>query len=121
MGLKIAVLAGGTFEPERSVAAANDVIAALKEAEHEPELVMVDGGLVDTLLRSQPDVAINCLRGADGESGDIQDALEAANVPCVGSSAAVCRRAYDKAGLAEALQAYHNLTEDVPPRLRRSR
>lgn len=38
MGLKIAVLAGGTFEPERSVAAANDVIAALKEAEHEPEL-----------------------------------------------------------------------------------
>lgn len=57
MGLKIAVLAGGTFEPERSVAAANDVIAALKEAEHEPELVMVDGGLVDTLLRSQPDVA----------------------------------------------------------------
>ena len=113
MGLKIAVLAGGTFEPERSVVAANDVIAALKEAEHEPELVMVDGGLVDTLSRSQPDVAINCLRGADGESGDIQGALEAANVPCVGSSAAVCRRAYDKAGLAEALQAYHNLTEDV--------
>lgn len=113
MGLKIAVLAGGTFEPERSVAAANDVIAALKEAEHEPELVVVDGGLVDTLLRSQPDVAINCLRGADGESGDIQDALEAANVPCVGSSAAVCRRVYDKAGLAEALQAYHNLTEDA--------
>lgn len=113
MGLKIAVLAGGTFEAERSIAAANDVIAALKEAEHEPELVKVDGGLIDALLRAQPDVAISCLRGAAGESGDIQDALEAANVPCVGSAAAVCRRAYDKAGLAEALQAYHNLTEDV--------
>ena len=31
----------------------------------------------------------------------------------VGSSAAVCRLAYDKAALAEALQAYHNLTEDL--------
>ena len=38
MGLKMAVIAGGAFEAERSLAAANDVIAALKEAEHEPEL-----------------------------------------------------------------------------------
>ena len=37
MGLKIAVIAGGAFEAERSFAAANDVMAALKEAEHEPE------------------------------------------------------------------------------------
>ena len=35
MGLKIAVIAGGVFEAERSLAAANDVMAALKEAEHE--------------------------------------------------------------------------------------
>ena len=40
MGLKIAVIAGGAFEAERSLAAANDVMAALKEAEHEPELAM---------------------------------------------------------------------------------
>ena len=36
MGLKIAVIAGGAFGVERSLAAANDVMAALKEAEHEP-------------------------------------------------------------------------------------
>lgn len=85
MGLKIAVIAGGAFEAERSLAAANDVMAALKEAEHEPELFQADGSLIDDLLRAQPDAAISCLRGGDGESGDIQDAL----------------------------QAYHNLTEDL--------
>ena len=113
MGLKIAVIAGGAFEAERSLAAANDVMAALKEAEHEPELFQADGSLIDDLLRAQPDAAISCLRGGDGESGDIQDALSAIGLPCVGSSAAVCRLAYDKATLAEALQAYHNLTEDL--------
>lgn len=113
MGLKIAVIAGGAFEAERSLAAANDVMAALKEAEHEPELFQADGSLIDDLLREQPDAAISCLRGGDGESGDIQDALSAIGLPCVGSSAAVCRLAYDKAALAEALQAYHNLTEDL--------
>ena len=113
MGLKIAVIAGGAFEAERSLAAANDVMAALKEAEHEPELFQADGSLIDDLLRAQPDAAISCLRGGDGESGDIQDALSAIGLPCVGSSAAVCRLAYDKAALAEALQAYHNLTEDL--------
>ena len=30
MGLKIAVIAGGAFEAKRSLAAANDVMAALK-------------------------------------------------------------------------------------------
>ena len=45
MGLKIAVIAGGAFEAERSLAAANDVMAALKEAEHEPELFQADGSL----------------------------------------------------------------------------
>ena len=113
MGLNVAVIAGGVFEAEQSLAAANDVMTALKEAEHEPTLFEAAGDLTDTLLRAQPDVAINCLRGGDGESGDIQDALAAANVPCVGSSAAVCRRAYNKAELADALQAYHNLTEDL--------
>ena len=113
MGLKIAVIAGGAFEAERSLAAANDVMAALKEAEHEPELFQADGSLIDDLLRARPDAAISCLCGGDGESGDIQDALSAIGLPCVGSSAAVCRLAYDKAALAEALQAYHNLTEDV--------
>ena len=113
MGLNIAVIAGGVFEAEQSIAAANDVMAALKEAEHEPELVEATGDLTDTLLRARPDVAINCLRGGDGESGDIQDTLTAANVPCVGSSAAVCRRAYDRAELGNALQAYHDLTEDL--------
>ena len=113
MGLKIAVIAGGAFEAERSLAAANDVMAALKEAEHEPELFQADGSLIDDLLRARPDAAISCLRGGDGESGDIQDALSAIGLPCEGSSAAVCRLAYDKAALAEALQAYHNLTEDV--------
>ena len=95
MGLKIAVIAGGAFEAERSLAAANDVMAALKEAEHEPELFQADGSLIDDLLRAQPDAAISCLRGGDGESGDIQDALSAIGLPCVGSSAAVCRLAYD--------------------------
>ena len=66
MGLKIAVIAGGAFEAERSLAAANDVIAALKEAEHEPELFQADGSLIDDLLRAQPDAAISCLRGGDG-------------------------------------------------------
>ena len=98
---------------ERSLAAANDVMAALKEAEHEPELFQADGSLIDDLLRAQPDAAISCLRGGDGESGDIQDALSVIGLPCVGSSAAVCRLAYDKASLSEVLQAYHNLTEDL--------
>ena len=52
MGLKIVVIAGGAFEAERSLAAANDVIAALKEAEHEPELFQADGSLIDDLLRA---------------------------------------------------------------------
>lgn len=42
MGLKIAVIAGGAFEAERSLAAANDVMAALKEAE--PRARAVPGG-----------------------------------------------------------------------------
>ncbi len=87
MGLKIAVIAGGAFEAERSLAAANDVMAALKEAEHEPELFQADGSLIDDLLRAQPDAAISCLRGGDGESGDTLAALSASGRPWGGSSA----------------------------------
>ena len=32
---------------------ADDVMAALKEAEHEPELFQADGSLIDDLLRAQ--------------------------------------------------------------------
>ena len=53
MGLNVAVIAGGVFEAEQSLAAANDVMTALKEAEHEPTLFEAAGDLTDTLLRAR--------------------------------------------------------------------
>ena len=113
MGLKVAVLMGGTsFEREFSLDSGKTVCDALEEAGHKVVPLDTNLELVPTLRREKPDVVYNALHGKHGEDGTIQSLLEFLGIPFIGSPASVCHRAYNKDALHSSLRKYRDLTGD---------
>ncbi len=114
MGLKVAVLMGGTsFEREFSLESGKRVCGALEEAGHKVVPLDTNSELVPTLRSEKPDVVYSALHGKHGEDGTIQSLLEFLGIPFVGSPASVCHRAYNKDALHSSLAEYRDITGDV--------
>ncbi len=103
--LTVAILAGGlTHEREVSLHSGRRMAALLRDAGMQVKLLDVDAGLLQTLASMQPDVVWPLLHGSTGEDGSIQDLLELAGLPYVGSRPGACRMASDKAVAATILE-----------------
>ena len=110
--MKIAVLMGGTsFERKISLQTGKTVCNALEEAGHKVVTLDTTKELVPTLRSEKPDCAYIALHGKQGEDGTIQSLLEFLQIPYIGSSYSVCRRAYNKATLPETLRIYREVTK----------
>lgn len=114
MGLKVAVLMGGTsFEREFSLESGKRVCLALEEAGHKVVPLDTNSKLVPTLRSEKPDVVYSALHGKHGEDGTIQSLLEFLGIPFVGSPASVCHRSYNKDALHSSLAKYRDITGDA--------
>lgn len=110
MGLKVAVLMGGTsFERDFSLHSGKAVCDALEEAGHKVIPLDTTKELVPTLRSEKPDVVYSALHGKHGEDGTIQSLLEFLGIPFVGSPASVCHRSYNKDALHSSLAKYRDL------------
>lgn len=115
MGLKVAVLMGGTsFEREFSLKSGKTVCDALEEVGHKVVPLDTTKDLVPTLRSERPDVCYIAVHGKHGEDGTLQSLLEFLDIPFVGSSASVCQRAWNKDSLHYELAAYRNITGEAP-------
>ena len=94
---RVVVLAGG-LSPERdvSIRSGRRVAEALRDTGVEVSLLDVDAGLLPALASDPPAAVIPVLHGAAGEDGAVRDVLAALRLPFVGSTAAACRRTFDK-------------------------
>ncbi len=115
MGLKVAVLMGGSsFEREFSLASGEHVCAALEEAGHRVVPLDTTADLVPTLRSERPDVCYSALHGKHGEDGTIQSLLEFVGIPFVGSPGSVCQRAWNKDSMHSEMAAYRAITNEAP-------
>ena len=115
MGMKVAVLMGGTsFEREFSLESGRNVCAALEEAGHRVVPLDTTSDLVPTLRTERPDVCYSALHGKHGEDGTIQSLLEFLDIPFVGSPASVCHRSWNKDSMHSEMAAYRAITGDAP-------
>lgn len=113
MGLKVAVLMGGTsFEREASLASGKRVCDALEEAGHRVVPLDTTKDLVPTLRSERPDVCYIALHGKHGEDGTIQSLLDFLDIPYVGSHADVCRNTRNKSLLPSHMETYRLLTDE---------
>lgn len=93
----VAVLAGGlSHEREVSLRSGRRLAAALRGAGPTVREWDVDAALIERLRTEWPDAVVVALHGGEGENGSVQAVLELLGVPFVGTSAAACRRAWDK-------------------------
>jgi D-alanine-D-alanine ligase len=94
---RIVVLAGG-LSPERDVSlrSGNRVAEALRAEGQEATVRDVDGELFEWLAGESPDCVIPLLHGDSGEGGALQEVLDLARVPFVGSRAHSARMAFNK-------------------------
>jgi D-alanine-D-alanine ligase len=94
---RVVVLAGGlTPEREVSLRSGRRVADSLRELGHEANVRDVDASLLSWLRSARPDCVIPLLHGGAGEGGALQEILDLADVPFVGSTAAPARTAFDK-------------------------
>lgn len=95
---RVVVLAGG-FSHERDVSlrSGRRVSDALRTIGLDVEERDVDGQLVPALRDDPPAAVFPLLHGAAGEDGAIREVLDLLQIPYVGSGAAACRCAFDKA------------------------
>lgn len=103
--MKITVLCGGpSAEREISLISGNAVADALRDAGHE---VFVSDVSPDDLsgLDHPCDVIFPVLHGAFGESGELQEILEARGLPFVGSGSRASRLGIDKIAAKEVWRA----------------
>ncbi len=104
MGLKVAVLMGGTsHERAVSLSSGKQVCKALEEVGYEVVPLDTTADLVDVLEQDKPDVVYSALHGKHGEDGAIQSILELMGIPFVGSPSKVCRLSFDKAAISKVL------------------
>jgi D-alanine-D-alanine ligase len=95
---RVVVLAGGlSHERDVSLRSGARVVEALQAAGLEAHVRDVDAGLIAALVADRPTTAFPLLHGTSGEDGAIASVLELLGVPFVGSGAAACRQAFDKA------------------------
>ena len=93
----MAVLAGGlSHEREVSLRSGKRLAAALRGTGAAVREWDADGALIERLRTERPDAVVVALHGGEGENGSVQAVLELLDVPFVGTSAAACRRAWDK-------------------------
>jgi D-alanine-D-alanine ligase len=96
--LHAVVLAGGlSHERDVSLRSGRRVADALRESGVEVNLRDVDAGLLPALSADPPSVVVPLLHGETGEDGSLRDVLALLGLPFVGSPAASCRVAFDKA------------------------
>ena len=93
----MAVLAGGlSHEREVSLRSGMRLAAALRGVGMSVREWDADAALIERLRTDRPDAVVVALHGGEGENGSVQAVLELLGVPFVGTSAAACRRAWDK-------------------------
>ena len=103
--MRVTVLAGGpSNEREISLTSGRAVAAALKAAGHHVHFADVQPEDLSA-LDVPADVVFPVLHGAWGESGELQEILEARGVPFVGSGSAASRLGMDKIATKRAWQA----------------
>ncbi|MEL0316365.1 MAG: D-alanine--D-alanine ligase, partial [Aquiluna sp.] len=107
MSQSVLILAGGiSHERDVSLKSGRRVADALLDAGCRVEIREPDGELIGHLLATRPDVVWSTLHGAVGEDGSLQDLLELAQIPFVGSKAHGARLAWNKP-VAKILLAEH--------------
>lgn len=103
---RVVVLAGGlSHERDVSVRSGRRVADALRGAGVEVEVRDIDASLLPSLLADRPAAVFPTLHGATGEDGAVQGVLDLLGLPYVGSSAAACRRAFDKPSAKDVVRA----------------
>ena len=99
------VLAGGlSHERDVSLRSGRRVVDALRGVGVEADLRDADSSLLAVLADTPYDAVFIALHGGAGEDGALQEVLELAGVPYVGSTPSACRIAWDKPS-AKALVA----------------
>ncbi len=89
--LKILVIAGGlTHEREVSIRSGRRVANLLRQFGHTVEVCDLNSQLLPTLAEFEPDLVWPLIHGSVGEDGSVQDMIELAGYPYVGSSAEAC-------------------------------
>lgn len=105
--MKVAVLMGGSSAARlESLANGKRVCEALTARGHAVVPLDTTANLARILRQERPDIVFNTLLAFDGESGAVQELLEFMEVPCVGSSSAVCRDAWDRGMVGSVLNGY---------------
>jgi D-alanine-D-alanine ligase len=111
---RVVVLAGGlAHERDVSLRSGRRVSEALREAGFEVEQRDADMHLVPSLQADPPACVVPLLHGEDGEDGALQEVLALLDVPHVGSPAASCRLAFDKAVAKSVVAAAKVSTPDA--------
>lgn len=96
-GRRVVVLAGG-LSPERDVSQRSGarVASALGDTGCDVTVRDYDATLLEWLEAERPDCAVPMLHGELGEGGTLQEVLELAGIPFVGSPAGPARVAFNK-------------------------
>ena len=94
---RVLVLAGGnSHERDVSLRSGRRLVDALTEQGIVTDLRDPDGGLLEHLAGSTPDVIWPVLHGSSGEDGSLYAVLELLGLPYVGSPSSSARLAWDK-------------------------
>lgn len=94
----VVVLAGGlTHEREVSLRSGSRLADSLRRHGHDVTVRDVDAAILPWLAEHKPDVAVIALHGGRGENGAVQEVLEMAGIPYLGTPSHNCRLAWDKA------------------------
>jgi D-alanine-D-alanine ligase len=102
---RVVVLAGGlSHERDVSIRSGRRVADALRGAGVEVEVRDIDAALLPSLAADRPAAVFPTLHGATGEDGAVQGILDLLGLPYVGSSAAACRRAFDKPSAKDVIR-----------------
>jgi D-alanine-D-alanine ligase len=111
---RVIVLAGGlAHERDVSLRSGRRVSEALRQAGFDVEQRDADMHLVPSLQADSPACVVPLLHGEDGEDGALQEVLALLDVPHVGSPAASCRLAFDKAVAKSVVAAAKVSTPDA--------
>jgi len=111
--LAVVVLAGGLdLEREVSLRSGRRVTDALREVGVHARLSDADSGLLTALAADRPDAIFIALHGQAGEDGSLRTVLDLVGAAYVGSTAAACRVAWDKANAKAAVRAAGLRTPD---------
>ena len=94
----VVVLAGGlTHERDVSLRSGSRLAESLRRSGIDVTIRDVDATVLPWLTEHRPDAAVVALHGGRGENGAVQEVLEMAGIPYVGTPSHNCRLGWDKA------------------------